>query len=314
MLQNTKLPYHPNWKAMELAYRKQVALLLAVLPEVAKENCLALHGGTAINLFVRDMPRLSVDIDLTYVPIEDRATSFANITKALGRIKSNIGIAVPNARVSHREDVHKLQISQQGADVKLEVNPVGRGTLSGPTKMQLCEKAQEAFGAFAAIQTVPFGQLYGGKTCAALDRQHPRDLFDVKYLLENEGFSEGVKKGFLLCLLGSERPAHELLWPILKDQRSALSNQFEGMSDEPFGYGGFEEVRERLVLTVQNGLTEKDMAFLLGVYNLEPDWGIHDFRHFPSVKWKIQNLEKLKRGNPSKHKEQYDALKKAFGA
>lgn len=53
---------------MEEAYKKQVSLLLDVLPEVAKENCFALHGGTAINLFVRSMPRLSVDIDLTYVP------------------------------------------------------------------------------------------------------------------------------------------------------------------------------------------------------------------------------------------------------
>lgn len=47
-------------------YNHQVRLLLAVLPEIAKEHCFALHGGTAINLFIRNMPRLSVDIDLTY--------------------------------------------------------------------------------------------------------------------------------------------------------------------------------------------------------------------------------------------------------
>ncbi len=50
---------------MKDTYRKQVQLLLDVLPEVAKEACFAMHGGTAINLFYRDMPRLSVDIDLT---------------------------------------------------------------------------------------------------------------------------------------------------------------------------------------------------------------------------------------------------------
>ena len=54
---------------MNEAYTKQVKLLLDVLPEVAREEHFALHGGTAINLFVRDMPRLSVDIDLTYVLI-----------------------------------------------------------------------------------------------------------------------------------------------------------------------------------------------------------------------------------------------------
>ena len=72
------------------SFKRQVSLLLMALPEVAKESSFALHGGTAINLFVRDMPRLSVDIDLTYVPIEDRKTSYKNISRALARIKVNI--------------------------------------------------------------------------------------------------------------------------------------------------------------------------------------------------------------------------------
>ena len=62
-------------------YKKQVHLLLSVLPMVAKENCFALHGGTAINLFLNNMPRLSVDIDLTYLPVENRDTSMDNIAK-----------------------------------------------------------------------------------------------------------------------------------------------------------------------------------------------------------------------------------------
>ena len=92
------------------AYKKQVELLLAVLPEVAKEPCFALHGGTAINLFVRDLPRLSVDIDLTYVPIEDRETSLRKIGEALERIKKGIERVIPGVRVLHRQDVGKLQI------------------------------------------------------------------------------------------------------------------------------------------------------------------------------------------------------------
>ena len=167
------------------AYKKQAALLLSVLPEAAKETCFALHGGTAINLFVRNMPRLSVDIDLTYLPIEDRATSLANIAKALERIKARVETVVSKARVSHRKDVAKLQISAQGVDIKLEVNLVGRGTLAAPEKLRLCARAQDEFEAFCAIQVVPLGQLYGGKICAALDRQHPRDLFDMKYLSKN---------------------------------------------------------------------------------------------------------------------------------
>src|SRR5690625_6946333 len=69
-------------------YEAQVGLLLTVLPEVAKEDCFALHGGTAINLFIRNMPRLSVDIDLTYLPLKDRNVSIQAISKALKRIRS----------------------------------------------------------------------------------------------------------------------------------------------------------------------------------------------------------------------------------
>ena len=224
-------------------YEPQVSLLLNVLPEVAKEACFALHGGTAINLFVREMPRLSVDIDLTYIPLEDRATSFENINKALARTKENIEAIVPNAKVVPKPNELKLQISNGQVQIKLEVNQAMRGTILPPIKMILCETTQVKYDAFCEMDIVPFGQLYGGKICAALDRQHPRDFFDVKYLLENEGFTDEVKKGFLFGLLSSKRPIHELLSPNLIDQRSAMANQFAGMSHEPFTYEGFETTR-----------------------------------------------------------------------
>ena len=111
-------------------YRKQVSLLLSVLPEVATENCFALHGGTAINLFVRDMPRLSVDIDLTYLPIEDRQTSLANLRAALLRIKTRIERILKTVRVTDRTDIGKLLITTQEAEIKLEVNLVKRGAFA----------------------------------------------------------------------------------------------------------------------------------------------------------------------------------------
>ena len=169
-------------------------------------------------------------------------------------------------------------------------------------------KAQNEFDAFAAIQVVPFGQLFGGKICAALDRQHPRDLFDVRYLLANEGFTREVKQGFLLCLIGSERPMHELVTPNLQDQRSALTNQFEGMSGERFSYADYEDTREKLIETIPTILTEEDRKFLLGIKNVTPDWSIYDFERFPTIQWKLQNLRKLKETNPAKHREHYEAL------
>ncbi|MCF6292260.1 MAG: nucleotidyl transferase AbiEii/AbiGii toxin family protein [Robiginitomaculum sp.] len=290
-------------------YRGQVELLLQVLPEVAKETCFALHGGTAINLFIRDLPRLSVDIDLTYVPIEDRATSLQDIGAALERIKANIETVLPSVRVIHQRDICKLQVSLQGVQIKVEVNQIGRGTLDSPKKWTLCETVQNSFDAFCVIQLVPFGQLYGGKIFAALDRQHPRDLFYVKYLLENEGFSEGVKTGFLLCLLSGDRPFHEIISPNFQDQRMAMANQFEGMSAEEFTYGDFENTREKLVQEIHHSLSKNDKQFLLSVANAEPEWGLYDFEKFPAVQWKLLNLQKLKNNNPEKHRDQYNALK-----
>jgi len=280
------------------------------LPEVAKEKCFALHGGTAINLFLRDMPRLSVDIDLTYLPIEDRDTSIKHIGEALERIKASIQKVIPKARVTHREGVGKLQIAVPGAEIKLEVNLTNRGTLSEPKDMPLCDKAQNDFEVFVSMLVVPIGQLFGGKIVAALDRQHPRDLFDVKYLLHNEGFTDQIKEGFLLLLLCSDRPINEVITPNFHDQRSAHANQFAGMTDEEFSYEEYEATRATLVQTIHESLTNRDKAFLLSVKNVEPDWSIHNFERFPALAWKLQNLQKLKKSNPDKHKEQYNALEK----
>lgn len=76
-------------------YRSQVALLIRILPFVAEEPDFALKGGTAINLFVRDMPRLSVDIDLTYLPVQDRKASLAAIDAAMKRIAALIERGIP---------------------------------------------------------------------------------------------------------------------------------------------------------------------------------------------------------------------------
>ncbi|MCF6347865.1 MAG: nucleotidyl transferase AbiEii/AbiGii toxin family protein [Flavobacteriaceae bacterium] len=290
-------------------YKRQVALLLNVLPEIAKETCFALHGGTAINLFVRDMPRLSVDIDLTYIPIESRDDTLLNITQALKRIKSSIERILPDVKVLHKQENLKLQVSSTIAQIKVEVNQAMRGIINESKKMSLCKVAQDEFDVFCAIQIVPFEQLYGGKICAALDRQHPRDLFDVKYLLNNEGFTAAIKKGFLLGLLSSNRPLNEMLYPNFLDQQLAMTNQFEGMSNKPFNYQEFEETREALVDIIHKNLTDRDKEFLLSFKNLTPNWSIYDFEKFPAVQWKLQNLQKLKDSNPIKYIALFKSLK-----
>ena len=295
-------------------YHKQVALLLSVIPEIALDPRLALHGGTAINLFDRDMPRLSVDIDLTYIIIEDRETSFTNISAALSNIKSRIEKRLQGSRVEHKVELHKLLVSHNDAMIKIEVSQIVRGILGAVTEKILCKKAQEKFDTFCSINIVPNGQLYGGKVCAAMDRQHPRDIFDVKQLLQKEGFTKEIKEGFLFRLLSSERSIQDVLFPNLQDQRLALANQFAGMSEELFTNEEYEFIREKLIKTVQASITEEDKQFILGFKNCIPDWSSYNFEAYPSIKWKLQNLEKIKAANPVKHKELYDTLKRKLDA
>lgn len=266
-------------------------------------------GGTAINLFIRNMPRLSVDIDLTYLPIEDRSTTIENIAQALNRIKEKLEQRNRGLSATLRKDIGKLLITTKDASIKLEVNLVGRGVIKEPEVLTLCENAQKEYESFCEIKVVPIGQLYGGKICAALDRQHPRDLFDVKYLLENEGFNDEIKTGFLYCLLGSERPILEILNPNFLDQRQAMINQFDGMTLESFTYDEYDHVRKKLIGLIVSSLTQNDKNFLLKFKNAIPDWNSYNFADFPSVRWKLQNLEILKKNNPRKHSQIFQALK-----
>lgn len=290
-------------------YKKQVALLLRVIPEVEKEECFALHGGTAINLFVRNMPRLSVDIDLTYLPVEDRATTYENIGLSLEKIKKNIEERIPNTKVNHQKKLLKLQISNNEAQIKIEVNQGMRGVIDKVEKRVLCDIAQEQFDVFCTINVVSLGQLYGGKICAALDRQHPRDLFDVKLLLENEGFTQEIKTGFLYALLSSKRPLQEMLFPHYTDQSQAFVRQFEGMTLESFTYQDFENTRIEILEVIHRSLSTKDKDFIIGFEATEPDWTVYDFEKYPSVQWKLQNLIKLKTNNSQKHLEGVNLLK-----
>lgn len=284
------------------SYKKQVKLVLDVLPIVGKQECFALHGGTAINLFYSNMPRLSVDIDLTYVPIQERETSMFEIVKALTECKSQIELLIPNVSVVILRNDAKLLISKQEASIKVEVNLIKRGCFNPPTKQILCSKAQEMFDSFCELQVVDEAHLYGGKVCAALDRQHPRDLFDMYQFFKSSKIINDFKKGFFFYLISSNRPSKELLFPLLKEQKSAFETQFQGMTEEFFTYEQYENTRLQLVDFIHTQLTETDKQFLLSVEKGNPDWSIYDFRDFPAVKWKLMNVEKLKNSNPKKHR------------
>jgi predicted nucleotidyltransferase component of viral defense system len=286
-------------------FEAQVALLVRVLPHVATETCFGLKGGTAINLFVRDLPRLSVDIDLVYLPIEDRETSLIGIRSALSRIVQRIRKAIPDSIVtdSANADGTLVLVRQRNAQIKIEVTPVLRGTVHPVELRTVRSIVEERFG-FAEIQVVSFADLYAGKLVAALDRQHPRDLFDVQYLLANEGIDNTLYQTFLAYILSHNRPAHELLQPRLKDIRQAFEREFVGMTINETSLGTLLTTRELLVAEIRSRLDETSKLFLGSFHALRPDWnliGSPTIRSLPAIRWKLMNLERLQTENPEKY-------------
>lgn len=290
-------------------YKKQVHLLLSILPFVAKEKSFALHGGTAINMFQANLPRLSVDIDLTWLPVEKRESSLEAIHAALKRIALSIEATLPHSYVQHKQKEAKLIVSNQEATIKVEVNTMKRGCYKPPDMKILCDKAQEEFDAFCEIQLVEKSHLFGGKICAALDRQHPRDLFDIHQLFKTQQFDGELKKGFLFYLVSSGRPVHEMLFPNLNDQKQAFENQFIGMTRQAFTYDDYEQTRVMLIEEIHASLTAADKQFLLRFEQGNPDWSLYDFSIFPAVQWKLLNIQKLKVKNRVKHNKMCETLK-----
>jgi len=127
---------------MKDRYKKQVALLIRIMPSVYRIKDFAVHGGTAINLFHKNMPRYSVDIDLTYIPIESRNVSLNTINAKLLEVKQSIEKSIPSVKVKHKPDVGKLLCTYGEATVKIEVNGTKRGIIGDTVDMPLCEKAR----------------------------------------------------------------------------------------------------------------------------------------------------------------------------
>ncbi len=301
-------------------YTKQVNLLLQALPYIANEEIFALKGGTAINLFERNMPRLSVDIDLTYLPIDTREVSLKNIHDALSRIKTNLEKSIPSLHVhtvplvKDQGDV-KLNCQLGNAQIKIEVNTIMRGHLLPVRFMQVHKKVQEQFGKFAAINVVSHAELYGGKILAALDRQHPRDLFDIKQLLYNDEFTEELQQGFIVALLSHYKPIHELLNPLFKNQKSAFETQFAGMTTIEFTYEEYENTRIILLDTLKKHLTKEQKEFIISIEDGNPTWDLFPNQHikdFPAIRWKLYNIQKFKDEQPVKQAKDVELLKKVL--
>jgi predicted nucleotidyltransferase component of viral defense system len=288
-------------------YFRQVELLVRVLPFVARETCFALKGGTAINLFLRDLPRLSVDIDLAFLPLTDYPTARRQISEALNRIREQLTTGSPAYQVVTGSNdgsgaIDTLNVSSGANQVKIEVNPVLRGSFEPPQTIRIRPAAEDAFG-FAEVTALSFNDIYAGKLMAAIDRQHPRDLFDAKLLIENEGFTDDLFRTLLVYLIGHKGSLADSLDPRRKDIKALYEQQFRGMTAQPVSLDELLEVREKLINKVRSRIGEREKHFLLSLKKCDPDWKSIDLQHaqdLPAVKWKLFNLRNMSKKDHEK--------------
>ncbi len=301
---------------MDSRYVEQVQLILNILPDIAEKDMFALKGGTAINLFHRDMPRLSVDIDLTYLPIRDWQTSLKDISDQFDRIATTITARHPKRKVQKIAggggNETRMIVRDNRSEVKIEVSPVMRGTVVSPVVMTASNVVIDQFG-FIEANVLAFEDLYAGKLLAALDRQHPRDLYDVMIMYENEGLTEELFRVFLVYVAGSRRPIHEVLAPNARFDEALYEAEFKGMTKEPVNKAELVASQARLHEDIGARLRGDIASFLLSLHDTNPDFnriGFPGVNNLPAIRWKQLNLIKLKKNNPKKHAVQREALEK----
>ena len=298
---------------MNQTYLDTARLLTQVAPLVFVDDTFALKGGTAINLFVRDMPRLSVDLDLVF---SDHTLSR---DKALARIQTSLRQASDGLKKrgfqthASAADVGetKLLVRSGRIEIKVEVNFVMRGTVRPVRRASLTPTACEVLMADLDIPVVSLEDMYGGKLVAALDRQHPRDLFDVMLLFAHEGITPGIRRAFVVYLACSNRPVHEVLFPPLRNIQNDYEHNFQGMTAEPVPLDALLAARERMVRELQHGLDDDERSFLVSLVAGAPDWSllnIAHLEHLPGIRWKLHNLAHLQKSNAKKFAEQADLL------
>ncbi|KAA6127063.1 nucleotidyl transferase AbiEii/AbiGii toxin family protein [Cupriavidus cauae] len=305
---------------MDNAYADTVRLLLAVAPIVFSGDLFAMKGGTAINLFVRDMPRLSVDIDVVYLPRDvPREDAIRAIQLELTAIAQRAAALRLRTRLIGARDQRetKLIVGNDVAQVKVEVNLVFRGTVLPVERRVLSTRTADLFGVEFDVPVLAPDELYAGKLVAALDRQHPRDLFDVWQLYESGGISDGMVECFVIYLAGHNRPVHEVLFGNDKDIAAEYDRAFVGMTEVECSLKTLLDTRMRLKEELPRRLSERHKQFLAGLSRATPDWSLLQCAHvaqLPALRWKLGNLETFRERRPAEFARQLELLEAGLAA
>ena len=270
---------------MNGAYTATVRQLLDIAPVVFTTPHFAIKGGTALNLFLHDLPRLSTD-------------------HSLGREAALQAIAAELSAISQK-------LEAMGYEVRQRRNSAGNESklmVIGP----LAEVKVEEFAQAVTLPLLATAEFYGSKLVAAMDRQHPRDLFDVLVLYNDTGLTPEIVDCFVAYLAGHNRPVHEVLMPRLQPLDATFANQFNGMTRDEVSLEALEQTRQRLVQDLPRALTDQHRSFLLSLVQNQPRWDCMLFPHLqelPAIRWKLQNLAKLK---GAKRAEQVERLEACF--
>ncbi len=233
---------------------------------------------------------------------------FEEISSALVRISQDIESRIPGTKVTPRkirgsDFLSGLFVQRQETIVKIEPNLVIRGSVYPPERRVISQKAGDLFEISVECQILSENELYAGKICAALDRQHPRDLFDIMMLLKHGNFSAAMRRAFVVYLISHDRPMVEVLNPLFVDIRPVFENEFQGMTLEEVTFEDLEKTRAKLVSMIARELTVEEKQFIVSVKEGMPRWeliGVEGVENLPAVKWKLLNIARM---SPSKHKK-----------
>ncbi|MBN2188696.1 MAG: nucleotidyl transferase AbiEii/AbiGii toxin family protein [Chitinispirillaceae bacterium] len=306
-----------------LKYNDQLQLLVKTLPYIDWEK-FSLKGGTAINLFYRQLPRISVDIDLTYRCISGRDAAIKDIHAGMKSMCDRVNTessfrAVPHTGTMTGNDpvITKVFVHAGSAEIKIEPNFILRGSVYDDASKTIAPGVSEILNISPDLSAtvMSFEDVFAGKICAALNRQHPRDLFDVRLLLEQEGISSKTRDAFLVYLCCNNRSVSELLNPNRIYTKDLLESQFAGMAATPFDYPDYEKTRTDLIRSVRRALTDKDRKFLLSFSEGRPQWDLlgadadsDRIKSLPGIQWKLLNIGRMNPGRKSKELENINAI------
>lgn len=278
----------------------QFRLLGQLAPLVNAETSFALKGGTALNVFWYDLPRLSVDLDLTFLPRVGRPEFLALTGAALNRLQTAISDTWPDAILQTKPfpgstSPGTLFLQNGGVQVKLEVNPVHRESIYPTENRPVMPAAQPLWGP-TPMKLLSFAETCAGKFNAALDRQHPRDLFDVGVILDGDCLDDRVRTAFVVNLLTQSRPFAHTLSPQIRPPRGEALSSLEELTGLPSQASDLTRNLLDLKHVLCDGMPPQHREFLVSFTLGTPDWSllaVDRVADLPAIRWRQQQMASL---------------------